>query len=452
MTQGMDDSDRRVRSHVAATAAIAAGFIVALLLLLISEQAPPPQAAPSPEPTPAPQGQQTLLVQVTLERVRTASLLTASGGDLGDAVLLSLPADVLLVDGPAYTPLLDANLSLNRRLTAQATANTLGVRVDGGWRMERKALAGLVDAVGGVTVSAPAPTVFLDTLGQPVLDLPAGESHLVGPEASWYVMGVVAGEDPIGGVQIRFEEVFVKAVQRLPASEGEVAALLTSLGALSDPLNGTSDVAERLVALRGAFLAEQLQSVGLPFRASSAADPVVTRQESDSGPTAAVGAFRVTDYIAATPMLREAFRTAPRVADVDGPPRVLVWNASSEPRASEVALLELTDADFVAVSAGTWPSLQPITRINGRGYFPGGLSYAGGAAEALRLSAPEMFGDTGTAGPSASPSRSPSPSPGAVATMPPADQTPTADVDVVFGNDYQPCPPDEPDCLKQEQA
>jgi hypothetical protein len=444
--------DRRLRSHVAATAAIAAGFLAALVLVVVlgqQEAESPDQPVPTPTAAPA-LAQDTLLVQVTLGRVRASSLLTASGGEPDRAVLLSLPADILLVDGPEYTPLLDANLSLNRRLTARAAANTLGVRVDGGWRMERKALAGFVDAVGPVTVTVPQPTEFLDENGAPALTLPAGTSRLTGPDASWYAIGVIEGEDEIAGVQQRFEEVFVQAVSALPDDAEAIKALLTSLGALSDPLNGTGEVAEQLLGLRDALLAADPLSVALPFRVSTAADPVVTRQELEGGPKAAIGAFRVTDYVAATPTLREVFFAAPRVAEIDGKPRVLVWNASEQPLASEVALLEISDADFVAISAGQWPSVQEVSRINGAGFFQDGQSYAAAVAEALRLANPETFGDTGTALPTPPGSPTPAPGPTAPATMPPPDQTPWADVDVVFGLDYEPCPPDEPDCLVEE--
>ncbi len=447
----MDDSNRRLGSHVAGTAAIAAGFVAALILLLVVGRPDPaaPPAGESTAPTSA-QMQDTLLVQVTLGRVRTASLLTATGGEPDRAVLLSLPADVLLVDGPTYTPLLDANLSLNRRLTSLAAGRTLGIRVDGGWRMERKALAGMVDAVGGVRVSVPEATTFLDETGQPVLTLPPGESFLEGPDASWYTIGVIEGENPVAGVQQRFQEIFVKATSKLPDSPESVQAMLTSLGALSDPLNGSDDVAERLLDLREDFLADQIHSMELPLRASTASDPVVTRQELEGGPAAAIGIFRVTDYRAATPPIREAFASAPDVPGVDSRPRVLVWNASGEPLASEVALQVLTDADFIAISAGAWPSVQPVTRINGIGYAPSGQSYTAGVVEALGLFAPEEFGDTGTLSPTPA-APAPSPSGSEPAAMPPPDSTPLADVDVVFGTDYKPCPPDTPNCLEELQ-
>ena len=449
-----DGRDRRVGRHVTGTAAIAGFFVAALILLLVLTQRPSDveQAQPTPQPTPQVVAQDTMLVQVTLARTRAASLLAATGGDPDQAVLLSLPADMLLVDGPTYTPLLDANLSLNRRLTALASQNTLGIRVDGGWRMERKALAGFVDAVGGITVSVPQPTVYLDEAGQPALTLPAGQSLLAGPDASWYVMGVVEGEDPVAGVQVRFQDVFQQAVAKLPPDVESVQALLTSLGSLSDPLNGTSEVAARLLDLREDFLAGQVLPMSLPFRVSTAADPVVTRQQLEGGPAAAVGAFRIADYVAATPALRQSFRGAPRIADIDGPPRVLVWNASSQPLASEVALLELTDGDFVAVSAGPWTSVQEVTRINGAGYSPDGTSFAAGAASALRLTGAELFGDTATMAPTPEPAPLPTASgPTAAPTMPEPDRTPWGDVDVVFGDDYEPCPPDEPECLNQEQ-
>jgi hypothetical protein len=438
-----------LRSHVAGAAAVAGFFFVALVILLLVNTSDGDPAAPPTQPsaTAAPaQGQSTLLVQVTLDRVRAASILTATGGEPDQAVMLSLPQDLLVVDGSSYTPLLDANLSLNRRLTALASADTLGVRVDGGWRMERKALAGFVDSVGGITVVLDAPVTYLDSAGLPALTLPAGASRLTGPEASWYAIGVVEGEDPIVGIQTRFAQVFTEAVKKLPDDVDAVSAMLTSLGALSDPLQGTTAVAAELLELKEDFVAGRTLPVELPLRASAAADPVITRQELDGGPQAAVGAFRVTDYVAATPTLREVFAGAPRIAGIDGEPRVLVWNASAQPLASQVALLELSGAGFVPVSAGSWTSVEPRSQINGLGYLPDGVSYTTAVAEALRLAAPQEYGDTGTSSPAPT-----TPTPTAVAIMPAPDRVPWADVDVAFGEDYQPCPANEPNCLEQEQ-
>jgi len=68
------------------------------------------------------------------------------------------------------------------------------------------------------------------------------------------------------------------------------------------------------------------------------------------------------------------------------------------------------------------------------------------AAQALRLFAPELSGDTGTLSPTPTPSASPTGAP----VMPDADLRPLGDVDVAFGADYRPCPANEPDCLETE--
>ena len=157
-------------------------LLLALMVLFLVDPDPSGMPGqPSPTPSAEPVQQETLLVQVTLERSRAASLLIATGGDPDQAVLLDLPQDMLLVDGQNYTPLLDANLSLNPRLTTQATQNTLGVRVDGGWRMERKALAGLVDSVGTVSVTVDAPTVFRGHSGAARAEPARGDDRSVRP-------------------------------------------------------------------------------------------------------------------------------------------------------------------------------------------------------------------------------------------------------------------------------
>ncbi len=310
--------------------------------------------------------------------------------------------------------------------------------------MERKALAGMVDSVGSVQVDLAQATVFLDDLAQPVLSLPAGTSLLDGPQASWYAMGTIVGRTPIVGLQARTTEIFTKAVVQLPDDDEAIAAMLTSLGSLSTPLNGTTDVSEQLLSLRAQLLAAPGQPLSIPMRVSELADPVVTRQEQQGGGAAAVGAFRVADYPSATPVLRQGFATSPRVADVDGPPRVLVWNATGEPLASHVAILELNDADFIPLSAGTWSSVQATSQLNGVGYSLDGQSFVAGSAEALRLVTPQVYGDSGSLSPVPTPSASAEPP-----TMPPPDRTPWADVDVVIGSDYAPCPVDEPQCLEE---
>lgn len=441
------DADRRgwVRQHVAATAGLAALLVAALLAVLLLNrpgQDDPPPPEPSPSPT-AEQAQETLQVIVTLGRTKLVSMLTAVDGEPDRAVLLDVPQDMLVVDGPAYTPLVDANLSLNRRLPVLATQNTLGVRADGGWRLERKALAGFVDGVGGITIEVAAPITVLDDTGAVVLTLSPGPAVLAGPNASWYVMGAVPGEaDPIAGAQARFRQVFTAAVRALPDDTGTVAALLTSLGALSDPLQGTSSVADYLLRLRTDLIEGRVSEPALTLRPSTTADPVVTRQELQGGPAALVGSFRAVDFVASEPMLREQFRQSPRRAGVDGAPRVLLTNATADPRTSVVALLELTDAGFVAMSAGAAGQPAPVSAIDGRGYAADGQSYAAGAADALRLAAPQFSGESGTASPVATPPDA------AAAVMPAPNARPWGDVDVLLGADYLPCPPDEPACLE----
>jgi hypothetical protein len=431
-----------LRQHVTATAVVATVLVAALLVVLLTRSG---EAEPTPEPSPAPStgpAQETLQVILTLGRTKLVSMVIGVGGQPDRTVLLDVPQDLLVVDGPTYTPLLDANLSLSRRLPVLATQNTLGVRLDSGWRMERKALAGFVDGVGGVTVDVAAPLTVLDDTGAVVLAPTPGPATLSGPAASWYVMGTVPGEaDPVGGAQARFRQVFLAAVAELPDDAGTVAALLTRLGALSDPLNGTASMASTLLRIRDGIAEGPVAEPILTLRAATAGDPVVTREQPQRGPAAAAGSFRVLDFAASTPMLREQFLQSPRLAGVDGAPRVLVTDATGDPRTVWVALEELTDAGFVAMSAGTAGGPQPVTGIVGRGFSANGLSYAAGAAEALRLTDPQFGGDSA--------SRTPSPPDlaAAPAVMPPAGAVPLGDVDVVLGADYRPCPPEEPACL-----
>lgn len=440
----MNDSRHEWRRHFTATAVVAVTFLVALAFVLVIGRPAESTTPVEPNPEPSVISQDTMLVQVSLGRVRLASLLTAVGGEPARATVLSLPPDLLVSEGPEYTPLLDANLSLNRSQSSIAVSDTLGVRVDSGWRLERKALAGLVDSVRGVTVTLAQQTEFLDDTGQVVAVLPMGEQLLEGPQASWYVMGTVAGEDPIAGQQQRFEEVFLAAVAKLPSSSQQVAAILTSLGALSDPLGGVAALSEYLLALQAQILTGTVTSLELPLRASSEFDPVTTRSETESGVAAEVGSFRVVDYPVAVPMLRGEFRWSPRIAGEDGSARVLVWNGTGVPAVTLAAQEALVDEGLIPLSAGAWERIDDATWINGRGFDPEGVSWSRLTAEALDIPVRATLGDVGSASPLPSPTSTVPP------TMPPDDQRPLGDVDTVIGLDYQPCPADEPDCLAKE--
>ena len=444
----MPSQSTPLRQHVTATLAIAAVFLVALGLVLALAPAPGEPPVPDASPTaPEPITQETMLLQVSLERVRLATLLTAIGDEPDQGLVMSLPADMLVSEGPAYTPLLDANLSLNRAQSAIAVGNTLGLRVENSWRMERKALAGLIDSVGGITVSAAEPVEFSDSTGQAVLSLPAGESLLLGPQASWYVMGEIPGEDVVNAQQERFREVILAAIVALPDDVDSVAAILTSLGALSDPLNGIASVSEYLLELREQLLADNVIYPSVPLRPSTLDDPVVTRTELEGGPAAEAGSYRVVDYPAATPELRILFRLSPRVALGGTRARVLVWNGTGIPAAQQVALEQLFDEGLLPLSAGPYETVEPATVVNGRGYNSRGVSWGTLTARALELPLGAVSGDTGTI----SPTPTPTISDGLpiVPEMPPPDQLPWGDVDTLLGTDYEPCPADEPNCLEE---
>ena len=439
-----------LRQHVSATLVIAAVFLVALGLVLALAPAPGESEEPVASPTvPEPVTQETMLLQVSLERVRLATLLTAIGGDPEQGIVMSLPADLLVSEGPAYTPLLDANLSINRSQSAIAVGNTLGLRVEGGWRMERKALAGLIDGIGGITISVPEAVELTDTAGQLVLSLPAGESLLLGPEASWYVMGQIPGEDVVNGQQARFQEVILAAILALPDDADTVAAILTSLGSLSDPLRGIAAVSEYLLEFRRELLAGNVIFPSVPLRPSTLDDPVVTRTELETGEIPEPGSYRVVDYPAATPELRTLFRYSPREPLRGTRARVLVWNGTGVPAAQVVALEQLFDEGLLPLSAGPYASIVPTTGVNGRGYNSRGVSWASLTALALDVPPATVSGDTGTI----SPTPTPTISNGVpiVPEMPPPDQLPWGDVDTLLGTDYQPCPVDEPNCLEEIQ-
>ena len=78
--------------------------------------------------------------------------------------------------------------SLDSQRPATLVGATTGIRIDASWRMDRKALAGLVDPAGGVTVMIDRRTRILDDQGAVALTLRPGRQRLSGFAASWYAV------------------------------------------------------------------------------------------------------------------------------------------------------------------------------------------------------------------------------------------------------------------------
>jgi hypothetical protein len=398
---------RRTSRHLILSLGAVIGFAVAFAAIYWwagSNQSPPPEptptaVSPSASTPPVTTSPETMLLQATTPEGAVGNIVTALTSDDTDtdavATLLPLRND-LIVSSPQSppAPLQLTETGLDTLRPAAATAATLGVRIDAYWRMDRKALAGLVDSVGGFPVTISERLRIRDEAGLVALRLRPGKQRLTGTDASWYALGDVRGQSAVQAGD-RFTAVVTKTLIRLPASDIEIREALTALGALAPSSIGTQDLATYLLDVSVALRAERSQSVTLPVTELAFGDTSVAW----------------LDYSGATPLLRRSVPYALWQQGVDGPARVLVSAPADGSDVLAMVRTDLTDQNLVFVDGrGTPAPSRARTTILGRG-----------DALATRMVAVALA------------------DPDAQSEVVPAEPLrgqPWADVDVVLGTDY----------------
>jgi hypothetical protein len=364
---------------------------------------PTTSASPSPTPTPTPTVatvQPTVLIQANSDSGAEVNLLTAlSVGDASRAIVVSLQPDLMVsAPGVGSESIRTTVSSIDTLRAPAAVSATLGVRVDGSWRLDRKALAGLVDAAGGMTVRNRKVIRVRDASGDVVLRVRSGKRELTGAEASWYAVGQVKGQSE-SEAMARGLAVFEHSLGELPDDTTKVRETLTSLGALAPTTIGAQALAEYLVDLGEALRSGSIVSYPVPTTSISIG-------ESN---------YHWVDFNKATPKFRKTLPWAQWNTAAGLPPRVLVRSGTGQPGWIGSTRVAVEGLGYVFVDGRGTPSEASATSsVTVRGIQPWGQSLA------LALGLPED-------------------SVGAVAdvTTPPTGQ-PWADVDVVLQSDYVP--------------
>lgn len=397
---------RRTGRHLVFTVAAVALFGLAFLGVYLWSQGrePPPGPGPSPSPSPTVVSDNlTVLIQAATRDGAMGNMLTAVQPDpqraRNLAVLLSMPHNLVVAAPGAEEQELATTIgSLDTLRPTAAVAATLGVHIDASWRLDRKAMAGLVDSVNSVTVNVTERLRIRDEDGQLVVTLRPGTQRLSGTIASWYAVG-----DVIGGTDSeqaeRFADVLTKTLARLPDDDLAIRESLTALGTLAPSTIATQDLASYLAELAASIRQEAVTSATLPTTQFLA------------GPVA----LRWTDFTEATPLLRDMLPDSLWLAGTDGPPRVLVRVPPQRPGWTGYVRSVLAGAGFVFVDGRGMPDPQPRTTLLVRGDPVWALQLE-------KLLAIPRRATTVVAAP----------------TVPPPRGLPWADADLTLGPDYVP--------------
>ncbi len=327
--------------------AIVAGIVaVALLLAGIGvwifagrpDASSPTGPSPSPSPSASDQRQETLLLQFRDDNeLAVDNALLGAGGDPQRSVFLfASPALLVDVAGAGTITLAEAARLPDTLASVNAVSDLLGVRVDGGLTLDRLAVAGLVDAVGGVSVDATVPVTRLNPDGSTTVVVPAGRSTLDGVAAAYYVTAALPGE-PDAARTSRFSQVLQAVIRQLPDDSVRLGQVLTSLGSSARTTVPTEDAADFLLQLKAGVMADRVDYQTLPVTPLEAGGPVQT--------------YRL-NFAAASSMITKLLPEAVRVPGENAKVRVLVQNGVGTPGLGSTARDRLVEADFTYVNGG----------------------------------------------------------------------------------------------------
>ncbi len=327
-------------------AVVGVGLLAWVLALTLRDE-PTGTTAPSPTPTGPPQ-QDTILIQVRNDDEFGADNLVAGvGAGLPPAQLLVPSRLIVDVAGAGQQTLGQSARLLDRSASQDALGDLLALRIDGTLSLGRLALAGMVDFVGGITVTVDRPITEVDeATGVETVVVPEGRQTLDGSQAAAYALAWLPDE-PEAARLARYSAVMTATIAGLPDDALRIEQMLTSLGGSARTTTSTTAVAEDLRDLRNAIVAGGQQVRVLPTNDVESGGLSLVRVDL-------AGADRVLRTLLPTAMLDAA----------QARPRVLVQNGVGTPGLGASARDRLVAANLVYINGGNAESFgQPTTQV-----------------------------------------------------------------------------------------
>ena len=190
----------------------------------------------------------TLLVQLAGDDKATGGLaLLVKEEKVGLRVFNISPRVVSLFGSAGLMTAADAGTQVPPNVVAEAIATATGIRIDGTLTMQRLAIAGLVDSVGGVQVDAKS-GLLVSGPNEEAKYVAPGIQTLDGQHAAGYAMirQVIESEDE----QVaRMDEVIRALFSKLPTDDAKADETIAALGSLARSNVSTADISKFLVSL-----------------------------------------------------------------------------------------------------------------------------------------------------------------------------------------------------------
>lgn len=223
-------------------------------------------ASPTPRSTAEPAGDINNLMIALIDsnqKIVSVTVLKQSSDGTKFAIVNIDPATLIVPPGQGFVPISDAGLQGSFDGVDQAISGALGIPIDGSILLQRLALAGLVDDVGGVTIDSKN-LYRVSEAGEPAQYVRLGSALLDGGAAAGYAM-VKSKFETTDEFMNRTNQVLRAIFENQQGDEARVDEVLSALGSLAKSNVPTQSIARLLVELR----AENLWSNASISRAPS---------------------------------------------------------------------------------------------------------------------------------------------------------------------------------------
>ena len=288
--------------------------------------------------------QRTLLFALADPAGDEAALLAADP-KAGTSTVTLLPSRVVTnVVGQGQVPLGRAVALADPAVVSGSISDLLGIDVDASWRVTPRALATLIDSLGGVTVDVDAQVISKGT----VIVQPGPGQHLAGADAVAFAQYLAPGEDETARLA-RVQKVLQGILSVVPAQASRLPAALVALGASSESSQTPAALVTELLNVaagnRGAAVPGPMFSI-LP----------VTTLDAGGSTTA----YRVDPVAMASYVSQNLAASVPPGARAGGV-RVYVYSGTLEYGVGTAARKKLVDAGlfFVGSANEAAPSSDP---------------------------------------------------------------------------------------------
>ena len=208
-------------------------------------------ASPTPSSTSEPASDINNLMILLIDseqKIVSVTVLRQSEDGKKFAIVNIDPETLIVPPGQGFVPIRDAGLQGSFDGVDQAISGALGIPIDGSMFLQRLALAGLVDGVGGVTIDSDN-LYRVSESGEAAEYVRPGSALLPGGAAAGYAM-VKSEFETTDEFMDRTNQVLRAVFENIQGDQARVDEVLSALGSLAKSNVPTSSIARLIVELR----------------------------------------------------------------------------------------------------------------------------------------------------------------------------------------------------------